>query len=575
MTIHKVRVHRWLQQHKKLLFIATGALLVFIILVQFLYPSDRLVPWQQVDGQAVGLKTKNEASSQLDSLYRARTLALYFGDAKKPQYSPKFGEFGLTVDNAARLERMNYPWYLRLVPTSLLWSHATIDDGDPVYGHDSKKLGEYLQKQLGGSCQVAPVNATAKVAGDKIEIVKQDDGGACKEADVQKSLAMLTPSLERAAAVRVDMEPIPAKLVEKDVQPVVETLNKQLATPITLKYDGKSELVEASTVRSWLVFSTEGDVFDVRFDVTKADAYLQSKLSKPLERAAGVSKVTTHDFVEVSRQDGQSGRRLSTDKTLENIKSYLLAKATTIAVGEAIVPPEVQYTRSYSNTDTGISALIKNFAESHPGTYGASLIELDGKRRRAAFNDTQKFTTASTYKLYVGYSALKRIESGELKWSDQISGGRNLEKCFDDMIVKSDNACAEALVAKIGFRPLTTDAQGIVSGSTTFLDAESYKTTAGDLSTFMASLATGQIPLSVDSKTRFVDALKRNVYRQGIPAGVNGTVADKVGFLDGFLHDAAIVYSPNGTYVLSIMSDKSSWANIAALTHEIEKLRNQ
>ena len=50
-------------------------------------------------------------------------------------------------------------------------------------------------------------------------------------------------------------------------------------------------------------------------------------------------------------------------------------------------------------------------------------------------------------------------------------------------------------------------------------------------------------------------------------------MADKVGFLDGLLHDAAIVYSPSGTYVLVIMTDGSSWAEIAALTRKIEELR--
>jgi beta-lactamase class A len=65
------------------------------------------------------------------------------------------------------------------------------------------------------------------------------------------------------------------------------------------------------------------------------------------------------------------------------------------------------------------------------------------------------------------------------------------------------------------------------------------------------------------------------VYRQGIPAGASGAVADKVGFIDALLHDSAIVYSPSGTYVLAIMTDGSSWANIAQLTREIEALRNQ
>jgi beta-lactamase class A len=68
-------------------------------------------------------------------------------------------------------------------------------------------------------------------------------------------------------------------------------------------------------------------------------------------------------------------------------------------------------------------------------------------------------------------------------------------------------------------------------------------------------------------------AMKRNIYRQGVPAGASGQVADKVGFLWGLLHDSAIVYSPSGTYVLVVLTDGSSWRAIADLTREIEALR--
>jgi beta-lactamase class A len=50
-------------------------------------------------------------------------------------------------------------------------------------------------------------------------------------------------------------------------------------------------------------------------------------------------------------------------------------------------------------------------------------------------------------------------------------------------------------------------------------------------------------------------------------------VANKVGFLDGLLHDAAIVYTSSGTYILVVLSDGSSWQNIAELTRQIEKIR--
>ena len=68
--------------------------------------------------------------------------------------------------------------------------------------------------------------------------------------------------------------------------------------------------------------------------------------------------------------------------------------------------------------------------------------------------------------------------------------------------------------------------------------------------------------------------MKENVYVSGIPTGVPGaTVADKVGFMDGLLHDAAIIYSTKGDYVLIIMTNGSSWGNIAALAKEIEAAR--
>lgn len=101
------------------------------------------------------------------------------------------------------------------------------------------------------------------------------------------------------------------------------------------------------------------------------------------------------------------------------------------------------------------------------------------------------------------------------------------------------------------------------------------ETTSADLALLLAQLQTGQILTQQSSRDRLIDDMKRNIYRGGIPAGINSVVADKVGFLDGFLNDAAIVYSPTGTYVLVILTDGSSWPTIADFAGKIEALRNQ
>ena len=129
------------------------------------------------------------------------------------------------------------------------------------------------------------------------------------------------------------------------------------------------------------------------------------------------------------------------------------------------------------------------------------------------------------------------------------------------------------MLEKIGYKTLTNELKAIGLSKSSFLGSFP-ETTASDLTTFVGALQSGQL-LNASSTTTLLNAMKRNVYRQGIPAGASGTVGDKVGFLDAFLHDAAVVYGSNGTYVLTIMTEGSSWANIAELTRQIEKVRAQ
>ena len=231
------------------------------------------------------------------------------------------------------------------------------------------------------------------------------------------------------------------------------------------------------------------------------------------------------------------------------------------------VPPREEYTRTYSSSDAGLSALMENFAKDHPGTYGVSMIELDGKKRRAEYNGDKQFVTASTYKLLVAYSLLKRIDSGARSWdSDQA--------CFNKMISLSDNACAESFLNAIGVSTLTSEANAIGLKNSTFMKGGGPYTTANDQALLLGMIATGQ-NFSSANQQRLLEAMKKNAYRKGIPAGVSGTVADKVGFMNGLLHDSAIVYGSHGTYVLSIMTDGASWEAIADLAKQLDALQAQ
>lgn len=547
------------------------AVLVFI---QLCYPTDRLPLFLTIDKVAVGGQPVAVAAELLDQRYKQVKTPLYFGSSDEAYRTPLASDLGIKVANKTRVENSTYPLWMRLVPTSLLWAGAVVKAPEPEYIHDAQKLKSYIQKELGTSCSVAPKNATLVVKDNKLALVRAVDGGTCQPADVEARIAAAKPQLSGAKDIRVPMKKVAPSITDDEARAFQTELEKKLKDGVSLRVGGSTVVIERAQLLGWLDFTATGDALSLSVNRDRAKPYFDKTIAPKVSRAAGVSKVSTLDFTETSRVNGAAGQALDLNKTLAGLGGYLNGAADTPVAVTMVVPPRVEYTRSYSPTDTGLSALLQQYAESHPGTYGISLVELGGRHRRAAFQDDKVFQTASTYKLFVAYGALKRVEAGTWHWGDQISGGRNLEKCLDDMIVKSDNACGEALLQKIGFRPLTDEMKAIgLSGNTTFLK-DVPQTTAGDLSVFLGALQSGQL-LNPDSTNRLLGMMKRNIFRQGIPAGTSHQVADKVGFLNGLLHDAAIIYGPDGPVVLTVMSDGSSWGTIADLTRQIEALRSR
>lgn len=574
-VVGKVKGHLDLHWKKVLLF-GGGGLLATIVALQFLYPTGALLPFTTIDNVNLTGWAKADATKRLDQLSTNQTIPIYFGDATGPYRSPKPVDIGLKVSNAARVNAVTYPWYLRIVPSSFLWAHFFVHAAEsPNYIYNLPVLKSYITKELGESCNVSPKNASLKVSGMTFEVIKSSDGGTCRVSDVTKALSTVQPQLTQDNRVTIPMKKIAPQVSNTDAKTMADAIKAKAGSGVNIQVGSATQVIPVAEAFGWMDFTTKNNTLDFTMNVDRSSAYLGKEIAPKVMIGAGVTQVSTHDFIETSRQTGTSGQTLNNEATLAQVKAYLAGVIDGASAVTALIEPSVVYTRSYSSTDTGLSALMKNFAESHPGTYGISMVEMDGQHRRATYNDTAQFTTASTFKLFVAYSTLTRIEAGTWHWTDQIQGGRDLTKCFDDMIVKSDNACAEALLTKIGYTAITNEAHAVGCTSTSFMGKDGIKSTAADEALLLGMLQSGQILSQQSSRDTWINAMKRNIYRQGIPAGATGTVADKVGFLDALLHDAAIVYSPSGTYVLVIMTDHSSWANIADLTRQIEALRIQ
>jgi len=216
-----------------------------------------------------------------------------------------------------------------------------------------------------------------------------------------------------------------------------------------------------------------------------------------------------------------------------------------------------------------LNSYLDELAASYPGDISISVTELGGAGRSGSSSGAESRVSASTYKLFVAYGILSRVESGELSWDDTVDGGRDRATCLRDMISVSDNPCADVFRDEIGWEGLRDIAAETGGPATDFIPAYA-RTSANDLTAFLTRLESGSLSISSESRTRLLSAMEGNIFRQGIPAGSAGAVLNKVGFLDGYLNDAAIVRHPQGTYVLSIMSEGSDWGSISSITRQIE-----
>jgi beta-lactamase class A len=563
------------RQWKRSVVYGVSGIIILLVLVQLFYPHDKLLPNTRIDGVSVGGWQKADAAWELDHRYQAKRLQIYFGSNPTPYRSPMASQVGIDVENQERIGKISYPWWLRVVPTSIFWGHTIAKTPSAKHGLDRPMLDAYIRKELGQSCNVMPKNASLKYEDNKLHVIKSEPGGSCDPASINTALETTRLLLANDAVIRIPMKEITPAVPSQSAERFANSITERTGQGVSVKSGNVEVIIPVEQLMNWMDFNIIDGTLTFSLNNDRASDFMLKNIAPKVLVPAGVSKVTTMDFIETARQDGSGGQLLHIENTLTTIAAYIRAERDTAVAMTSSTEPRIEYTRNYSPTDAGLSALLANFAKDHPGTFGISYIELSGKHRRATHDENKTFVTASTFKLFVAFSTLKRIDNGTWSLNDaNISDGRTLEKCLDDMIVRSDNACAEVLLKKVGYRTITDEMKALGLKSTSFLSGDSPVSTAADEALFMAQLESKQLPLSPESHGRFIDMLKRNIYRRGIPAGASGAVANKVGFMSSLLHDASIVYSPSGTYVLVIMSDGSSWGALADLTRQLEALRS-
>ncbi len=212
-------------------------------------------------------------------------------------------------------------------------------------------------------------------------------------------------------------------------------------------------------------------------------------------------------------------------------------------------------------------------------------------------NGLTRFHAASTMKVPVLIELARRVDAGDLRWSEaipvrnsfrslvdgspfvlnladdsdstlyqEIGHDQTVERVARLMIVRSSNLATNLLMERLEATRVNATAHALGADSIQVLrgveDGKAYAqglnntTTARDLAMLLDAIARGRAASRAQS-IRMVDFLLGQEFNEGIPAGVPAgvRVAHKTGEITAISHDAAIVYPPGrGPYVLVVLT---------------------
>lgn len=234
------------------------------------------------------------------------------------------------------------------------------------------------------------------------------------------------------------------------------------------------------------------------------------------------------------------------------------AQATTANVQAANAQPSPDAVAAaaalaVTQQESSLQKLLAEFVADRENQFGIVVKDLK-TGATAQIGDDTSMTSASLYKLFVAQKIYGRIDNGQLTYGANAgsSSGRNIDGCLTVMINVSDNTCGHALGSILNWG--SQDAALKADGYTGTSLQTPQRTSAHDVAFLFERLYRGTLN-SPNSNDRFMTLLKsqqiNNRLPQGLPAGT--VMAHKTGDLNGYVHDAGIVYGTKTDYLVVMM----------------------
>lgn len=545
----KVKILKGSVYTRRRIVVGCLGVLLLVELFQLLWPSDKFFPLATLDGHAVGGQSSQQAAETLNAATLKRTVKLT-DKTTGTTVSLTAKQAGITVDYTDRAKAAaKHSVVKRIVPFSWLFVHSTTSDSLPdALGTSDKQAHEDMR------------NASVQGTKGELKIVSAAPGYTFTPADIRSAAGSSFSSSATGdlAAATIEMGIVSPTVSDDTAKQLLDTLNKALSKDVAFTYEDGTWTVPAKKIIN--VSTTVNAQDDTKLDVTISESKLMRQL-----KSKGIA-------LKVAKKAADAGVTPATIAVKGSAYQVIDASATAASLSGMLASgqnaPVAISTKDFSNVELyeGLPAsgtieekLQQLFGDAD---YEVAVYDLKTGKSKIQIDADTAMTSASTYKLFIAYSMIHAVETGQVTW-DSALNGMTLSSCMATMIINSDNSCPEAWLARYGFSTVAQQAHDIGAANTNFVPY-GMTTTANDLATVLKGFYSNSIA-SPDSTDQLFSLMETQVYREGIPAGIgsDGVVQDKVGFMDGLLHDAAIVRSDKGDYAMVIMTDGSSWNKIA------------
>lgn len=545
---------------RKKVAIPIVATLLAVLLIQIFYPSARLLPGTFLAGQNFSFANKSDAVKQLDQLYNDADIEIFFGDNEMPYAVVQPIDIGLSVGNVKKISQMDYPWYIRIIPTSILWYGLVYSGSTDSLTFSEVALNQFISNEFGRDCSIEPINAAIKINGTALSLAKASDGGICQIDEVRESIKNLSFESPNYSSVRIGMDVISPDIDNDEAQRLASSVGTKLLgdLPLLLGDDYGTVDIPVEELASWLEFEVVDKKLVVAVNNEKSSKFFADNVAPVVSKAAGVSIITTTNLSNITHENGAEGKVINVKETSQRIADYLMDSRTSVDVAIQSISPELQYAKTFDTTSDGISAYMKYLVQMREGKYGIQLYEIGGLGRQAGYHPDRQFTVAGASRFIVGYGMLTNRQQ-----SLPMGSNNDDSACFDSVMKRYATDCVDTSV--MASLRQNQDALGL--DNTAMLTSD-IKSTANDLASFLIKIYRSQTSLTPENRSILLDSLRSSEPRNGIATLASGAIS-ATGTFGRQYSDVTLVSSGDKAYVMSILTDGARMSDIVDVAKRI------